>query len=108
LISYLTGAHVQRHRAIARGFQPTYEKLYRHPDLVNTLAELRTLREANVGDAVLRPSVISGNKYADVSKAYHLAVHDILARKVPAEAGLAALETKLADLISKLQRKNQD
>jgi trehalose/maltose transport system substrate-binding protein len=100
LLLYLTGIQVQTRRAIARGFLPTYAEAYRRADLARALPEARTLFDASNQGSVLRPSTVSGKKYAQVSKAYYETVHKILARSVRAESALADLHAKLASLMN--------
>jgi trehalose/maltose transport system substrate-binding protein len=108
LVLHLTSAAVQRRRALSRGFLPTYAHLYQHPDLVRIFPAGRTLAEAGLDNAVLRPSIPSGSRYAELSKAYYETVHEILAGTVRAEPGFAALETRLKDLMGVVDQRRRD
>jgi trehalose/maltose transport system substrate-binding protein len=85
-------------RAISAGYLPTIPQLYQRPDVLKVLpiaAALRTLREPAW---VVRPSTIAGSKYAAVSKAYYLAVHEILASPADPSEVLTRLERTLVNL----------
>jgi trehalose/maltose transport system substrate-binding protein len=90
----LTSPQEQKRRAIAGGFNPTIERLYRDPEL---LAARRSLRELETifADAVARPSVVTGRRYNQVSNEFWNAVHDVLAGRRSAQASLAALAERL-------------
>jgi trehalose/maltose transport system substrate-binding protein len=94
LVRALTSPQEQKRRAIAGGFNPTIERLYRDPEL---LAARRSLRELETifADAVARPSVVTGRRYNQVSNEFWNAVHDVLAGRRSAQASLAALAERL-------------
>jgi trehalose/maltose transport system substrate-binding protein len=98
LVLYLTGTQVQTRRALQRGYLPTYLDLYQKPELVRGLPQGRVLQDAASGSWVVRPSTVTGPRYAEVSKAYYRSVHAVLARKLSAEVALAALQKELESL----------
>ena len=94
LVRALTSAEEQKRRAIAGGFNPTIERLYRDPELLAALPLLGELRKV-VASAVARPSAVTGRRYNQVSNEYWNAVHNILSGREGAEASLAALAERL-------------
>jgi trehalose/maltose transport system substrate-binding protein len=98
LVLYLTSAEVQKRRALRRGYLPTRTDLRNDPELLQALPQLRVLRNAAPESWVIRPSTVTGEKYADVSKAYYETVHGVLAGRVEAGPALAALANNLARL----------
>jgi trehalose/maltose transport system substrate-binding protein len=97
LVMYLTGGTVQLRRALAHGALPTLPRLYRDPALLASLPYAAKLREAGDEEWVARPSTIAGSNYAEVSRAYFEAVHQILSRETTAAAALPVLEKRLVD-----------
>jgi trehalose/maltose transport system substrate-binding protein len=55
---------------------------------------LKTYRE----DKVSRPSTETGKRYPALSRAYFMAVHEVLAGKKPAATALADLQTELMQI----------
>jgi trehalose/maltose transport system substrate-binding protein len=94
LVRALTGANEQRRRAVAGGFNPTVERLYRDGELLAALPWLSQLRKVLAG-AVARPSAVTGRRYNQVSNEFWNAVHDVLSGRRPAPASLAALSGRL-------------
>jgi len=47
---------------------------------------------------VARPSIVSGNAYEEVTKAYMLAVHSVLSREKSAPDAAATLEKQLVEI----------
>jgi trehalose/maltose transport system substrate-binding protein len=101
LVQHLTSAGVQMRRAISRGFLPTYEHVYKRPEFQREFTAVRPVLDVLPGTMVLRPAMAAGDKYGDISKAYHRAVNEILIGKVTAEAALPALETALRRVMAK-------
>jgi len=50
------------------------------------------------GGVVARPSIVSGQKYEDVSRAYIRAAHSVLTGEAQGSVAAAALEKELADI----------
>ena len=73
------------------------------PELYDLPLELQShARPAEVGQQrsglVARPSIVSGNAYEEVTKAYMLAVHSVLSREKSARDAAAALEKQLVEI----------
>jgi trehalose/maltose transport system substrate-binding protein len=73
------------------------------PELVDLPLELEpSARPAEVGQTrsglVARPSIVSGNAYEEVTRAYMLAVHSVLTRERSAPDAAAALEKQLVQI----------
>jgi trehalose/maltose transport system substrate-binding protein len=73
------------------------------PELVDLPLELEpSAGPAEVGQTrsrlVARPSIVSGNDYEEVTKAYMLAVHSVLTRESSASEAAAALEKQLVQI----------
>ncbi len=73
------------------------------PELVDLPLELEpSAGPAEAGQArsglVARPSIVSGNAYEEVTKAYMLAVHSVLTRESSAPDAAAALEKQLIQI----------
>jgi trehalose/maltose transport system substrate-binding protein len=98
LALYLTGADVQKRRALRRGYMPTRPELYEDPDLVKALPPLGVLQKARPESWVLRPSTASRHKYAEVSQLFYETVHNVLAGNQKAAPALAGLERDLIRL----------
>jgi trehalose/maltose transport system substrate-binding protein len=101
LVLHMTSAAVQKDRAIRGSFNPTRPALYKDPEVIAAngfMASLLTTFE----ESVARPSALAGLKYPSVSLALSNATHDVLARKISAEAAVRKLEGQL-----KLVRREQ-
>jgi trehalose/maltose transport system substrate-binding protein len=94
LVRALTSVDEQRRRAIAAGFIPTVERMYRDPQLLAVMPWLNELKEAFAG-AIARPSAVTGRRYNQVSNEFWNAVHDVLSGRKPAQTSLAALAERL-------------
>ena len=92
---YLSRRDVQLSRARATSMPPTLPDLYDDPQVVKANPYYPSLEQAFRGDALSRPSSVSGHKYADVSRVYARAVHSVLTRQQKAAAAVAALEREL-------------
>ena len=98
LVRFLTGAEIQKRRALRRGYLPTRTDLYNDAEVVNALPQVSLLRDASPESWVARPSNVTRHKYRDVSKAYYQAVHGILAGKARIGRTLLALDQTLVDI----------
>jgi trehalose/maltose transport system substrate-binding protein len=108
LVLFLTGMEVQTRRALRRGFVPTYSDLHRTTELAHALPQSHKLQQATEKSWVLRPSTVTGNKYAEASRAYYRSVHSILSKKVQAAAAFASLEQELKRLTNSRRGPNQN
>ena len=94
LVRALTGAQVQKARAIEAGFNPTRPALYNDADVLAANPHYRTL--AGVLDhALARPSRITGMSYNRVSSTFWNAVHDVLSGRTDADKALSQLQARL-------------
>jgi trehalose/maltose transport system substrate-binding protein len=99
LTRFLTGAQMQKNRALQDGYLPTRPGLYNDPELLKAIPQAQALRKAGLTDWVARPSSITGNSYADVSRTYYDAVHAVLSASLQAEEALRGVEKRLLDLM---------
>lgn len=90
----LTGAEVQKARAVAAGFNPTRPALYRDPEVLSANPHYELLAKV-LENALARPSARTGVAYNRVSSAFWNAAHDVLSGRVEAEAALAELEARI-------------
>lgn len=96
LIRFLLRRDADIMRASANSEVPREEELYDLPEILEPYPQLTASRQR--GRVVARPSIISGERYEDVSKAYIRALHSVLTgEKVPSVAA-AALEKELIQI----------
>lgn len=95
LVRYLTGLQVQTRRAVDAGYLPTEPSLYQVPEILRVLPIAADVAAGGEQAWVLRPSTVAGARYAEVSRAYYQAVHEILSSRAAPAATLAALEQTL-------------
>jgi trehalose/maltose transport system substrate-binding protein len=93
----LTGAGVQKIRAVAAGFNPTRPALYRDPEVLAANPHYRLLAGV-LENAIARPSGPTGVAYNRVSSAFWNAVHDVLSGRADAEAALFDLDARLEQI----------
>jgi trehalose/maltose transport system substrate-binding protein len=97
LVRFLCRRDTQLNRSLKIGKSPTIPELYND---ARVLADpyfstiLKTYRE----DKVSRPSTETGKRYPALSRAYFMAVHEVLAGKKPAATALADLQTELMQI----------
>src|SRR6266571_1211362 len=97
LVRFLCRRDTQLNRSLKIGKSPTIPELYDDPGILadpyySTI--LKTYRE----DKVSRPSTETGRRYPALSRAYFMAVHEVLAGKEPAATALADLQTELMQI----------
>ena len=97
LVRFLCRRDTQLNRSLKIGKSPTIPELYDDPGILadpyySTI--LKTYRE----DKVSRPSTETGRRYPALSRAYFMAVHEVLAGKKPAATALADLQTELMQI----------
>ncbi|MDZ3836871.1 MAG: ABC transporter substrate-binding protein [Rhodospirillales bacterium] len=93
----LTGAEVQKTRAVAAGFNPTRPALYRDPEVLRANPHYQMLAGV-LANAIARPSGPTGVAYNRVSSAFWNAVHDVLSGRAEAEGALADLEARVEQI----------
>lgn len=95
LVVYLTGAHVQKCRALEEGYLPTLPRLYDDSELLKNVSAVRVLKTVGLTGWVARPSTTAGSHYAEVSRIYYQGVHSILSGQRRVEDVLAEVERQL-------------
>jgi trehalose/maltose transport system substrate-binding protein len=76
---------------------PKVLELYELPAILEPYPVLAKFKEQR-GGVVARPSIIAGQKYEDVSRAYIRALHSVLTGERNASVAAAALEKELVDI----------
>lgn len=71
--------------------------LYELPSVLELYPQLPQLRQ-NGGGVVARPSIVAGQKYEQVTRAYIRTLHSVLTGEVTAATGAAALEKELIEI----------
>jgi trehalose/maltose transport system substrate-binding protein len=97
LIQFLLRRDLQLMRASANSKMPKEQELYDLPEILEPYPQLAAAWQHR-GSVVARPSIVSGEKYEDVSRAYIQALHSVLTREQTPSAAAAALEKKLVEL----------
>ena len=97
LIRFLQRRDVQLRRAREHSEVPKELELYELPAILEPYPQLAKLRQHG-GGVVTRPSIVAGQKYEDVSRAYIRAVHSVLTRQQRAPEAAAALEKELISI----------
>jgi trehalose/maltose transport system substrate-binding protein len=97
LIRFLMRRDAQLMRANQHSEPSSEVELFELPPMLKAFPQLAQLREHGA-EVVSRPSIVAGEKYEEVSRAYIRAVHSVLAReKIPAVAA-ADLEKELVTI----------
>lgn len=76
---------------------PRQQELYDLPEILEPYPRLAASRQ-HPGRVVARPSIISGEKYEDVSRAYIRALHSVLTGEESPSVAAAALEKQLIQI----------
>ncbi len=97
LIRFLLQRDLQDKRALDHSEPPKRLELYELPSILDPYPQLPRLRE-NGGGVVVRPSIVAGKKYEDVSKAYIRALHSVLMREKKPSVAVADLEKELVQI----------
>jgi trehalose/maltose transport system substrate-binding protein len=95
LVKYLSRRDVQLERARMTSLPPTLPDLYDDARALEANPFYTPLKKVFLGGALSRPSSVTGQKYADVSRAYFRAVHSVITRQQKASSAAAALEREL-------------
>ena len=97
LVLYMTGAAVQKERAMKASFNPSIGALYKDPEILRANPFMGELY-GTFASAVARPTTVTGPRYNQVSNQFWNAAHEVLAGKAKADEALARLEQTLAQL----------
>ncbi|MEO1287153.1 MAG: ABC transporter substrate-binding protein [Chloroflexota bacterium] len=95
---YLTSFEQQRNRALVQGQLPSRPAVY-EDELVASDALFEAAGPI-LATAFPRPSVITGDRYAEASAIFSGGIHDILTGEIGVEEGLAELEAALLDFLA--------
>ncbi len=91
---FLASYDEQKIRAIQGSLNPTIMALYEDPDVLEAAPFFGSLYDVFTG-AQPRPSTVTAPNYAQVSRAFFTAVHDVLTGQQDAETAMALLELDL-------------
>lgn len=97
LIRFLLRRDVQLMQASAHADAPNQQELYDLPDVLEPFPQLAISRQHR-GTVVARPSIVSGEKYEEVSRAYIRALHSVLTGEAMPAPAAAALEKELIQI----------
>jgi trehalose/maltose transport system substrate-binding protein len=84
-------------RASANSEIPKQQELYDLPQILEPYPRLAASWQHR-GTVVARPSIVSGEKYEDVSRAYIRALHSVLTGEKTASVAAATLEKELVQI----------
>jgi trehalose/maltose transport system substrate-binding protein len=97
LIRFLLQRDARLKQASAHAEAPKVQELFDLPEILDPYPQLAISRQHR-GGVVARPSIVSGDKYEDVSRAYIRALHSVLASEKSAAVAAAALEKELMQI----------
>ena len=103
LVGYLTGAEVQRERAIGGSYAPTIPALYEDPEVLAASPLFAELSEILEG-AVARPTASTRQEYMAVSTRIWEAVNYVLLGAISARESLTQLEDQLRLIMVRAER----
>ena len=95
---YLTSFEQQRNRALVQGQLPSRPAVYE--DGLVSADPLFQRAGPILATAFPRPSVITGDRYAEASAIFSGGIHDILTGEIGVEEGLTELEAALEDFLA--------
>jgi trehalose/maltose transport system substrate-binding protein len=97
LVRFLCRPDTQLNRSRKIGKSPTIPELYNDPR-IQADPYFSTILKTYRDDKVLRPSTEAGKRYPALSRAYYMAVHDVLAGRKTAATALADLQSELMQI----------
>jgi trehalose/maltose transport system substrate-binding protein len=97
LIRFLLKRDAEFRRSLAASDPPKEPALYELPTILAPYPQLAGVSR-NGAAVVARPSVVSGAKYEDVSRAYIRAAHSVVTGEKRASVAAAALEKELVEM----------
>lgn len=95
---FMTSFEVQKARALAQGLLPSRPAVYEDPAVAAN--PLFAAAGPILGTAYPRPSIATGDRYAEASAIFSGGIHDILTGAISAEDGIAELEAALTDFMA--------
>ena len=98
LIRFLTSRDVQARLWQEELVLPVNRDLISDPQYIGAQPELERLEAAISTGGIVRPSVISGKRYPEVSRAYYTAVHSALEGQISVERAVSKLQTDLVNI----------
>ena len=101
-VRYMTSAGVQRSYAIERANVPCRLSVFDDPDLIAAQKFISDLKPIFQGDSVVRPSTVTGEKYADVSQSYFQNLNAVLAGSMSASDAVKKIESDIKALSNNL------
>jgi trehalose/maltose transport system substrate-binding protein len=97
---YLTSYAEQKNRAIKASYSPTIMSVYKDKDLLKVNPFFGPFGEVLKG-SVARPSTATAPHYAEVSKIFFSAVHDVLIGKATGSQAVKEMAADIEDAISR-------
>lgn len=97
LVMYMTGAAVQKERALKASYNPSLVALYQDAEILKANPFMGDLLET-FQNAVPRPATVTGARYNQVSNEFWNATHDVLSGKTKAPDALGRLDGTLKRL----------
>lgn len=94
---FLASPEEQKIRAVEGSLNPTVMSLYEDPEVLDAVPFFGSLYDVFT-NAVARPSTATAPNYAEVSRAFFTAVHNVLTGSANAEDAFAELELNLQDI----------
>jgi trehalose/maltose transport system substrate-binding protein len=98
LVRFLASPDEQASRCRKFSEPPTIPALYKNPDVFAANPYLSRVLQVREGLA-LRPSVLAGKMYPEVSRAYFMAVHAVLTQKLSAAQAVSDLQEQLVTML---------
>jgi trehalose/maltose transport system substrate-binding protein len=97
LVRFLIGRELQSKKDSAGAKPPQQPELYDLPQALNPYTHSATTNQQSSG-VVVRPSIVVGDAYEDVTRAYFQSVHSVLTGERSAPEAAAALEKQLTQI----------
>lgn len=98
LVRFLASAEEQARRCRKPAEPPTIPALYKDPDVLGANPYVARVLQVRDG-AAIRPSVLAGKIYPEVSRAYFMAVHSVLAQRQTAAQAASSLQEQLVRIL---------
>jgi trehalose/maltose transport system substrate-binding protein len=95
LVKFLSRRDLQLRRTLAHFDPPSIRDLYSDPETEKAVAYFAHVQHGRLHGIVLRPAMLAGKKYPEVSQAYFGAVHSVLTGQKQPEYAVAELQQEL-------------